>query len=301
MSLIPSILFNNVFDPISRNEAEIMSYYRDLYDIYEYKSLETRLIFDKEIRKEFAEFVSRKNVSVTIWSTSNLNNKKLYLADPDEEKRQEAVRYMKEIIDLSVESNAEFIGFTSGKKILSNLEMNKQIQNFEKSIIELIDYVEQYEQIELLLEPLDTDADKKFVVGSTDYVLDLFERLEEQDKLNKLSVCIDTAHIVLNNECVIKSMKKLSKYSQRIHLANVVLNQESELFGDKHLRVGTPGFLTQNFATQMLDEADGLKFRSEKVYVAIEVRGQETDDLFKLEKENRKFLFQALTNKANNK
>lgn len=96
-------------------------------------------------------------------------------------------------------------------------------------------------------------------------------------------------------------MKKLSKYSQRIHLANVVLNQESELFGDKHLRVGTPGFLTQNFATQMLDEADGLKFRSEKVYVAIEVRGQETDDLFKLEKENRKFLFQALTNKANNK
>lgn len=298
MSLIPSLLFNNVFDPFSKNEAEIMNYYRYLYDIYEYESLETRLIFDKEVRNEFAEFVKEKNISVTIWSTSNLNNNELYLADPNEEKRLEAVNYMKGLIDLSVEANAEFIGFTSGKRILPSLEMDKQVQSFEKSVIELIDYVEQYEQIELTLEPLDIDADKKFVIGSTDYVVDFFERLKERNRLNRLSVCIDTAHIVLNNEDVIESMKKLSKYSQRIHLANAVLNKESGLFGDKHLRMGTPGFLNQKKATQILNEADRLTFKSEKVYVAIEVRGEKNDDLFKLERENREFLFHSLPNKT---
>jgi len=298
MSLIPSLLFNNVFDPVSKNEAEIMNYYRYLYDIYEYESLETRLIFDKEVRKEFAEFVKEKNISVTIWSTSNLNNNELYLADPNEEKRLAAVNYMKGLIDLSVEANAEFIGFTSGKRILPSLEMDKQVQSFEKSVIELIDYVEQYEQIELTLEPLDIDADKKFVIGSTDYVVDFFERLKERNRLNRLSVCIDTTHIVLNNEDVIESMKKLSKYSQRIHLANAVLNKESGLFGDKHLRMGTPGFLNQKKATQILNEADRLTFKSEKVYVAMEVRGEKNDDLFKLERENREFLFHSLPDKT---
>ncbi|MCF1684740.1 sugar phosphate isomerase/epimerase [Tetragenococcus halophilus] len=294
MLLIPSILFNNIFDPVSKDEAEIMKYYRGLYSTYEYESLETRLIFDKEIRKEFAKFVSENKISVTIWSTSNLNNKKLYLADPDEEKRQEAVEYMKELIDLSVEANAEFIGFTSGKKLLPDSEMEQQTQNFEKSVVELIDYVEQYEQIELMLEPLDIEADKKFVVGSTDYVVDFFERLKGQNKLKKISVCIDTAHIVLNNESVTKSMKKLSKYSQRIHLANVVLDRENELFGDKHIRMGSPGFLTQEVATKLLNEAANLKFRSKKVYVAIEVRGKEQANLFKLEEGNREFLLRSL-------
>lgn len=46
MSFVPSLLFNNIFDPISRNESEIMDYYKELYSIYEYQSLETRLIFD---------------------------------------------------------------------------------------------------------------------------------------------------------------------------------------------------------------------------------------------------------------
>ncbi len=294
MLFTPSILFNNVFDPVSKDEAEVMKYYRDLYSTYEYESLETRLIFDKEIRKEFAEFVSENNISVTIWSTSNLNNKKLYLADPDEEKRQEAVSYMKKLIDLSVKANAEFVGFTSGKKILPDSEMKQQVQSFEKSVVELIDYVEQYEQIELMLEPLDTEADKKFVVGSTDYVVDFFERLENQDKLKRISVCIDTAHIVLNNECAAKSMERLSKYSQRIHLANAVLDRENELFGDKHIRMGSPGFLNQKVAIKLLNEAANLRFRSEKVYVAIEVRGQEDDNLFKLEEENREFLLQSL-------
>lgn len=294
MLLTPSILFNNIFDPVSKDEAEVMKYYRDLYSTYEYESLETRLILDKDIRKEFAEFVSENNISVTIWSTSNLNNKKLYLADPDEEKRQEAVSYMKKLIDLSAKANAEFVGFTSGKKILPDSEMEQQVQSFEKSVVELIDYVEQFEQIELMLEPLDTEADKKFVVGSTDYVVDFFERLEKQNKLKKISVCIDTAHIVLNNECATKSMEKLSKYSQRIHLANAVLDRENKLFGDKHIRMGSPGFLNQKVATKLLNEAANLRFRSEKVYVAIEVRGQKQDNLFKLEEENREFLLLSL-------
>src|SRR5699024_4886925 len=97
-------------------------------------------------------------------------------------------------------------------------------------------------------------------------------------------------------------MKKLSQYSQRIKLANVVLNKESELFGDKHLQMGTPGFLTQKIAKQILKEASKLEFRSERVYVAVEVRGQKTDNLFKLEEENRKFLLRSMPNedKSNN-
>lgn len=294
MALIPSILFNNVFDPISRNEAEIMHYYKKLYEVYEYKSLETRLIFHEQVRKDFAEFVKDKNISVTIWSTSNLNNKGLYLADPNENKRNKAVDYMKNLIDLSVEANAEFIGFTSGKKILPNTEMTQQLYSFEKSILELIKYVEQYDKIELLLEPLDTNADKKFVVGETEYVVDLFKRLDYINKINKISVCIDTAHIVLNDEDIISSMEKLSEYSQRIHLANVVLDKESELFGDKHLQMGSPGFLTQEVSSAILKRAEELQFRSEEVYVAVEVRGDKGDNLFKLEKENREFLLSSL-------
>jgi len=294
MSFVPSLLFNNIFDPISRNESEIMDYYKELYSIYEYQSLETRLIFDKKIRKEFAEFVEEKSVNVTIWVTSNMNNMNLSLADPDEKMRKKAVSYMKELIDLSIEANAKFIGFTSGKKVVSSSKIAHQINSFEKSIIELLDYIDQYNQVELMLEPLDTDVDKKGVVGSTRYVVSLFEKLTRMNKVSKFSVCIDTAHIVLNNEDIFQSMEYLSSYSQRIHLANVVLDKSSYLFGDNHLPMGAPGFLTQEVATDILKKTSNLDFQSSKVYVAIEVRGKKGEDLFKLEKETRDFLLLSL-------
>lgn len=289
MRIAPSILFNNIFDPISRKEKVVIDYYKKLNELNFYESYETRLIFDNEIRKEYSNFIRENKLNSTIWLTSNLSKNNHNLSNVNHNERKRSIDYMKKLIDLCAESETSFIGFTSGGRI-RNISLSDQQDYFTDSLFILLDYIKQYNGIKLLLEPLDVEADKKHTIGYTETVKNIADKVRNA-KLNEyFTVCVDTAHIVLNKEDVLHSMEILSPYSQRIHLANAVLDEEDELYGDKHLPMGEPGFLTIETGKNIINRAMNVSFSDEIVYIAVEVRGNESNDLFRLEEEVRKYL-----------
>jgi len=289
MRTSPSILFNNIFDPISRKEKIVLDYYKQINELNFYESYETRLIFDNTIRKEYANFIRENKLNSTIWLTSNLSNTNHNLRNINRNERKKAINFTKNLIDLCAESETNFIGLTSGKRI-GNSSLSDQQDYFSDSLFVLLDYIKQYNGMKLLLEPLDVDADKKHTIGYTETVKKLADKVQKA-KLNEyFTVCVDTAHIALNKEDVLSSMEILSPYSQRVHLSNAVLNEEDELYGDKHLPMGEPGFLTIETGKKIINRAKNLFFSDETVYIAVEVRGEKNNDLFKLEEDVRDFL-----------
>lgn len=293
LNLQPSLLVANVFDPISRNEERIMTLYREIASLDFYRSIETRVIFDDTIRQEFASFSRDVGWNVTLWLTSNLNEKGFNLSSEDDMIRQQSVSYMKELLDLANESNASYVGFGSGKWQTSP---EISFPYFYSSLTELMEYVSQYPQLNLLLEPLDMLADKKFTIGSVSVIKELFERIKADPAINEtaLFLCLDSAHFALNDDDFENGIRQLGKYSNRVHFANAVLDPESKLYGDKHMRFGEPGFLTEAVAHQISQTIKETEFREKKVYLTAEVRGGEEEDLWQLEDECAEFIQKLL-------
>lgn len=290
MKFVPSLLFNNVFDPVSRDETRVMDYYKKLNELNYYQSFETRLLFNESVRKEYREFIQTNSLSSTIWLTSNLNKEQFSLSDTDKRNRMRSIGYMKTLIDLCVESGAEFIGFVSGKRI-KGVSLAEQQEIFEDSLFQLLNFTKQYAAATLLLEPLDVKAHKCGVVGKSSYGASLVEKVIRNGfGQSSFTICIDTAHMALNQEELNESLVQLAPYSQRIHFANAVLAKEDPLYGDHHLPIGEYGFLNETVASDLLNKAKKAPFADETVYTAVEVRGKAQENLFLLEKDTRNFL-----------
>jgi sugar phosphate isomerase/epimerase len=91
----------------------------------------------------------------------------------------------------------------------------------------------------VVIEPLDYFAHKKATLGSTDEAIEICRRLDGSGL--KLSLCIDTAHLILNREDVVKAVEKARPHMVDFHFCNAVTDTNHDLFGDRHLPFGAPG------------------------------------------------------------
>ena len=94
--------------------------------------------------------------------------------------------------------------------------------------------------ITALLEPFDTEIDKKFLYGSTEACIELIESL--QPEVNNLGIELDLAHVPLMDETFEHAIRTVAPYLRRVHLGNCVLKDPSHpRYGDTHPPVGFPG------------------------------------------------------------
>jgi sugar phosphate isomerase/epimerase len=91
------------------------------------------------------------------------------------------------------------------------------------------------------IEPLDYDAHKRNTLGTTVEAIDLCRRLAGDGR--RLSLCLDTAHILLNGEDPVTALAAASEFVGELHLCNCVRDRSHPLFGDHHLPFGPPGVL----------------------------------------------------------
>lgn len=290
----PSLLVANIFDPVSKNESTIMELYEAIADLKFYTSLETRIIHDPAVNRAFSELSLKNTWSITYWLTSNLNAAKLSLGDTDPEIRKSAVEYTKSLIELAIHGNASYIGICSGKH---RRDIEAEYQSFKQSIQELLEFTADV-PAELLIEPLDGFADKRFILGNETMVTRLFCDLQEYYAPNKLPLlCIDTAHIALNRDPIVPYMQHLGKYSNRIHFANAVLDRTHPDYGDKHLPFNHGGFLNEAEIKALFTASQSISFKTPEVYLTCEIRSLAEAEMWPTEASCQSLLRELLKSK----
>ncbi len=290
MTLIkPSILISNTFDPLSRDEEHVMKLYQTIADLNYYNAIETRIIFNTQVQKEFADLATLHEWYVTFWVTGNLNNLAFRLNNLNESERIKAVDQVKIYCDLAVKSNAKAIGFCSGKTEGHPLEEQEQ---FFKSVVSILVHARKYEELDIIIEPLDSSSDKRNTLGDLETSLSFFQRINSSglnhDK--RIRCCIDTAHFALNNDNLSETIKELSIYSDRVHFANAILDPSHIDYGDKHIAIGDPGFLDKGYCIELYEQCRTLDFISKDTYLTIEERVLDQQKMFEKESEHREFL-----------
>jgi len=94
--------------------------------------------------------------------------------------------------------------------------------------------------ITAMLEPFDTDVDKRFLYGPTRMCAALIESLAPQ--VDNLGIELDMAHVPLMRESFDAAVSAAAPHLKRVHLGNCVLKDPSHpLYGDVHPPIGIDG------------------------------------------------------------
>ena len=91
-----------------------------------------------------------------------------------------------------------------------------------------------------LLEPFDTDIDRKFLFGATEDCVALIRSLNP--KIDNMAIELDLAHVPLMGETFEHAITTAAPYLHRVHLGNCVLKDpDHPRYGDTHPPIGFDG------------------------------------------------------------
>ena len=94
--------------------------------------------------------------------------------------------------------------------------------------------------ITVMLEPFDTDVDKRYLYGPTQQCVRLIESL--QPDVQNFAIELDLAHVPLMGETFSQAIRTSAPHLKRVHLGNCVFKDRSHpLYGDKHPPIGYDG------------------------------------------------------------
>ena len=104
----------------------------------------------------------------------------------------------------------------------------------------------------------------------------------------------DSAHVALNREDLQMSLALAMPYMGQLHLANAVLEREDPQFGDWHMPMGQPGFLTEETAYAIGSCAVLHLNEGEHLGITVESRCTSEHEIWEREDQNRSFLERVL-------
>ena len=94
--------------------------------------------------------------------------------------------------------------------------------------------------ITAMLEPFDTDIDKKYLYGPTAACVHLIESLAPE--VDNLAIELDVAHLPLMGESFAGAIETAAAHLKRVHLGNCVLKDRTHpRYGDTHPPIGFDG------------------------------------------------------------
>jgi sugar phosphate isomerase/epimerase len=285
--LHPSILISGFFYPYMNDKSKLEKIIDRLAADEFYERIETRVIQEKSLIKKVRDTAERCGWEITQWATHDLFKEGLNPASTDLSIQKRTVQKLKEMIEKSAECGTKNFALISGNDPGDAKREDAKIA-FSEVIYALCEKVKEFNDMSLLIEPLDRFAHKKNLIGPTGESLDFLSQLHKYGL--PVYLCWDSAHVALNEEDLIQSIKECSRYISQIHLANAVLDKSSKYYGDWHIPIGEQGFLDEKCAYKILNQAAKLQMAPGKHYVAIETRCTFGEDSWEQELKYRKFL-----------
>ncbi|HUW20402.1 MAG TPA: TIM barrel protein [Sedimentisphaerales bacterium] len=278
----PGLMISNI-EPESRKEQgrtlEVLEEAMELDFFEAYQTVEVPYPAE---RLRIARHAREKNLRMTYCLARVLNENKLDLSALDERLRKESVEKLVPHFDDAVQQGCDVVQVISGPADAYPNQRLQQLRQFEKSWLELCEAARKYD-LKVIVEPLDTQADKKKAVGSTAEAVEMARNLT--DKVDNAFLCLDTSHMILNGEDVVSSVKKAMDYIDEFHICNPVLAGDSPLFGDKHIKFGAPGVLDIQAVGRLIAECRRMGFfsasRRPKLFLEVRNTGESAPDLIR--------------------
>jgi len=288
---IPSLLVTEVFFPFKDEKGFAASVVENLGAQDFYRSFEIGTGYDREDRKRILQAKEQNNLQILQWLTYLTYESDLDVSSVDPVLRAATVKRIKESLYLAKETGVSTVAFVPGPDPGKNLRA-QALEAFYESLCEICEEAASL-QLMISIEAMDREVHKKRVMGLISEAVPLILRVREN--YQNMSLVFDTAHVTLNQEDIPSSLDLAKSTISHLHFANVVADPESPLYGDNHMPIGEPGFLTIDKMTSILQKADELGIQAEKgLPVAIEVRGTDLTDYYANERIIRDALERAL-------
>lgn len=155
-------------------------------------------------------------------------------ADPDE--RAYALRMLRRESDYAIAVGAKKIILGSGRDVEEDHE--EALNRFVSVMHEWLGSVP--EDMEIAIEPVDWDIDKRALLGPAEDTCKCVEALRALGHKN-VGILLDMGHIPIMYETLETAVEKMGDYLCHIHLGSCVMkNKQNPLYGDKHPCWGAP-------------------------------------------------------------
>lgn len=203
-------------------------------------------------RKEIAELIKDRSLELTYCLARILNESGGNLSSLDPSVRKKSVDTILDQLESALETGAKRIVLISGEAPKDKVKRQDALESLYSSLIEIAEKMEKRELLlPIVLEPLDTEAHKSQTLGYVDEGIDLVTKLNSDIGAEQFSLCLDTAHMLLNGENIYNfSNVNLAGVSE-FHFCNPVLDRGNKLYGDNHIPFGKPGVLTGEEAARV--------------------------------------------------
>lgn len=227
--------------PTSRNtDGETLPAGRYTMETCGFKQIQMVDILGDDERKAFGAMVRANGARVTYCIARLLGEHKLFLGDLNPEKRMRAIELVKTQFAKAREAGAEAITLISGPRPEREEDRKEALSLLADSLAQIAAYGRSaFPEITLRIEPLDIRAHKKNVLGTTEEAIELCKAVQARGE--RIALCFDTAHAILNEEDIVASIAAASEWIEEFHLCNACTTAGHALYGDRHIAPGAPG------------------------------------------------------------
>ena len=269
-AITPSILLSETHFPCRYDQGVVPDAVARVADEGFFRSIEISDVPDARDRKRIGQVVRDYGLAATQWMSNTLVHEGLNLSSIDEVVRKKSVARMIEMVEPAIECAVTTLAVLPGPDPGPPVRA-QATEALYASLTELCEALAARSEMRLALEPLDREAHKNGLLGPTREFVALFGRLRET--FPSAGVSWDTAHVALCGDDVFASFDASRDVIAQIHLANAVLDSDDSRFGDHHMEIGPPGFLTVETIARLFRRGIDSGFLPEKrPPVAIEVR-----------------------------
>ncbi len=246
-----------------------------------FNAIEITTIKDPNVRRKVKKMLETAGMTVAFSAQPQLLGSGLNINDVNEEGRQKAVAFCKQLIDEAYEMNAVGFAFLSGKYTEETKE--EAYRALIESTKELCSYAKSKGNMMVVHEVFDYDIDKKSLVGPA--ILAAKYAKEIIAEFDNFGLLVDLSHLPLIRETAEEAILPVKDYLVHAHLGNCVVKDPSMPgYGDLHPRFGFPG--SENGVEEMVEFLRVLKDigflnRENPPIVSFEVKpfGDEDSDL----------------------
>ncbi|TDL73592.1 sugar phosphate isomerase/epimerase [Rhodococcus qingshengii] len=289
---IPSLLVPEIYFPVKHERGFTGNLLEKMAPEGFYRSFEIAGVDDKQERRSILSLKEKYNFQLTQWLTFLIDKNNLDVSALDSQLRSESVRQIKENIYLAAECGVENIAFVPGPDPGPERRL-EAMEGFYDALCDICEEAGKY-NMNVLVEHLDRFAHKKRLIGPMDDTVELLSNVAK--KHSNIGLAFDTAHAALNKEDISDALQLAKAQIHQIHFSNAVVDPNDELYGDFHMPIGEPGFLTVEKISDILRKADELSLQSNRgLRVAVEVRGNDKVNYQENEKTTRLILERALS------
>lgn len=288
--LTPALLASESFYPLLGDERLLLdAVEREVADGF-YTRLEISAMKTAQGRRRLREIQAGCGLQLTQWITNDLGELALNPSATDPELRRRTVEQMLKLAEAATESGADRMAFISGKDPgpASRQEAARGLEEVIRTVAERAMGL----GLTLLLEPLDRGAHKDNLIGPTPEAVALVKRVRRSCPNVLLSW--DSAHVALNREDLLVSLTQAMPCIGQLHLANAVLERGNPRYGDWHMPMGRPGFLTEDMAYAVCRYAASQLSEGETLGVTVEARSASENVIADSLARNRAFLTDVL-------